>query len=423
MMTPSTIAADLASAEYFDLTAKIKEANAQIGSIRRQLRKPAFQRLLDGATGGKSTRKRLTEIARATKRRRATITSTVDDLDLLERTLAYQRRLCSDLTSAWARMPMQQRQTLRRFLHNDRRQWDRSSAKSFPNAYRHQQASVWRLDINISSGLSMRARLDQKRARDAAQREADAELERQQLAARRRDIFRRCLRMYSNGTRFAVALSETFSEIQAEASIDYGWEKVGSRYFWQCQGAHYELILADGWDEYPDWLKACDNLLTLGALRAGAFEASEAEEVYRAKWVVRRQGGVSVSEGYIVRQQQDDGSWQTAHAKTVSAGRGVLSRRRTYSPEIACGKRAKRIEAILQALHDGQHAEVLVTLADSRRAGNCASGTRQWVEDHFPDQDSATVREILMADSGNNARHVLNACVAAVLRANRGTRR
>ena len=433
-----------------ELISKINAANHQLGQIRKHLRKRAADIVMREQVAGhlaqaaaQSLRpellpyrpqcktERLTEIARSYRRKRTTIKQTVEMLDRLQRTAMHQRHLCLCLTRQWARMEPKERPATTRFLDRHARQWEmwRVLSHTWPldkirrvdqTAYRHLPCQTRHLDKSITAKRPVAERLRKRKERARFVQKTEEKRLVEQVEAQRKSLFRRCLRTYSGGEAFQVSLTSNFSKIRAAADIHYGWEKVGRERYFQCQGATYTLVLERGWDEYPEWLKTADNLLTLGALRASAFESSEDEEIYRAKWAVRRQGGVSVSDGFIVRQRQADGSWQTAHAKTIGSARGVLSRRRTYDPGVVREKRAKRIESALRELRAGQHGEVLVTLADSRRAGNCDSGTQQWVEEHFPNQDSATVRELLNADSGDNVR---NACVAAIMRSERRARR
>ena len=233
---------------------------------------------------------------------------------------------------------------------------------------------------------------------------------------------RLCLRQYTNQSEAMVTAVRTFPETTCQLHKEMDWidyKSAGRRY--GVVDAYYR-VWVHGWILLPSWLRDCDGLLTLGAIRQPEDE-QENEEVWRARWARSGAGDVVVTEGFIVKREHDGRSY-TAHAKTLNSARATITRQ---LPEWLAAqterevKRAERLERIKQRLVArlakgtlNGCGQVSVTLADSRRAGNCPDGTQAWVERHFPGRTTAPVSDVLAID--DQRERVLLACAAAIRR-------
>ena len=234
-------------------------------------------------------------------------------------------------------------------------------------------------------------------------------------------LIRSVFRGYAREESPVVAVVDTFAEADASLCREEGWIDYKDRNRYGVVSAQYTVCLMRGWWKLPNWLKDCDGLLTLAAVRLPDDEG-EGEEVYRARWAGQGRSGPSVCDGFIVRRVVD-GRAYTAHGKSLGAARSVVTRQ---LPEYLAAasererKRAERIERVKSRVRKSLEAgclngyEVEVTLSDSSRAGNCNEGTAAWVNRHFPGRRSAMVSEVLSVD--DQRERVLLACVAAVRR-------
>ncbi len=80
--------------------------------------------------------------------------------------------------------------------------------------------------------------------------------------------------------------------------------------------------------------------------------------------------------------------------------------------------RAASIRALPVAEWPTEWRKVRVTAADSRRAGNCETGTNDWAARHLDGVSSATVGQILdaLAASGDRTTLAIAACAVAIAR-------
>lgn len=167
-----------------------------------------------------------------------------------------------------------------------------------------------------------------------------------------------------------------------------------------------------------------------GLVDAGGLLTTHAEQLapdaWSASWVEQSRGfDLKVVSGVILRTE--DGSF--VHARTLPAARRVARQRAdleaTYRrlAELEAAAFARRTardraraELVAMATNEmvDRYGTVTVTLADSKRAGNCESGTRSWVERHLPGRTEATVGELLAIDPDNS--YVIRGCAAAILR-------
>lgn len=199
----------------------------------------------------------------------------------------------------------------------------------------------------------------------------------------------------------------------ASSETDMGWIRYSSRESHRGVVGH-----AVGLAVRPHWrasverrgLAVVDGLLTLCARPVQA--PARGVEAYAASWVEQSRGAsVKVTRGAIVRF-----AGQTAHGASVASAWRTLRRRVGGAPAVAALTDGERLtRAIARAL---KRADVMVTLADSHHAGNCAAGTRDWVAKWLPGRTHATVGEILavLGDEaqGDRAILALGACLYAV---------
>lgn len=190
----------------------------------------------------------------------------------------------------------------------------------------------------------------------------------------------------------------------AEGASHTAWSSNGK---WRGNNATLTASIPRTWlrDVHRPGLAVVDGMFTLAAQRLTADGADF--EAWTAVWAEQSQGfALKTIQGVIVRR---DG--QTAHAATIQAGLRLLSRRAAV---IAAEKAAKeKKEAELLAEFAGNE-DLLVTFEDSTAAGNCPSGTRDWVAKHFPGRTTATIREVMNVSDRQS--FALRACRAAVVR-------
>ncbi len=157
-----------------------------------------------------------------------------------------------------------------------------------------------------------------------------------------------------------------------------------------------------------DWLRTvnkrgmavCSGMLTLAA--------TEVEPgLFKATWVVQSTGfSVKSIDGYI-----DSFGDEWIHATTISGVKCIATRRRRS----LSGERVYlTLKERLLREGAGKWADVIVIREDSVLAGNCPSGTDNWIATHFPGRDRATVGEVLAVEGGD--RSVVAACLRAIQR-------
>lgn len=141
---------------------------------------------------------------------------------------------------------------------------------------------------------------------------------------------------------------------------------------------------------------------------------------WQASWVRQGRGFDLIAEsGFII--QAEDNTW--VHAKTEKAARQLAAKRTVpYLAKLAAknsehASRAAYLRTLSAEDIINLYPDVPVRVGDSIAAGNCASGTKNWVAIHFPGQISAPVAKVLAAGN-EQAEYVLRAVRAALLRAN-----
>jgi hypothetical protein len=175
-----------------------------------------------------------------------------------------------------------------------------------------------------------------------------------------------------------------------------------------------------------------------GLIDAGGMLTTHAEKIaddcWSASWIVQGRGfDLNTESGYIIRSVEGE----FCHGKTEKAARAVAAKRdteaRTERGQLAQqaaravaakrdtearterGRLAQQAAQAIDANADlKSHLDLIVTLADSRAAGNCESGMQSWINLHFQGRTEATIREILNADPTNH--FALRACRKAIER-------
>lgn len=231
-----------------------------------------------------------------------------------------------------------------------------------------------------------------------------------------------CLRRYARQSNTGVAMSPEFANTRATLTKSEGWINYKRHgYRMGITDVRYHVTVQRGWMTLPPWLRTCDGILTIAANRCTDQEQT-GETLYRARWVIQKAGDIAVKEGFILRSEVGDRAY-TAHGKSPGACRGVITRQ---LPEFVAAenererKRAVVIEKLKSRIQSRLEKgnlngfDVMVTLGDSTRVGNCKDGTEHWVNRHMGGRSEASVSEV-MAVADQHDRAVL-ACVAAVRR-------
>jgi len=147
------------------------------------------------------------------------------------------------------------------------------------------------------------------------------------------------------------------------------------------------------------------DLATAGAmLTLAADPLPGTDGAYNAVWVARH--GLRecrVHRGVILRRP--GGGW--IHGRDLAHCRRIARR-----SEAEAARQARAVPTAPEVLAT-QYGSVRVFRADSIRAGNCPTGTDSWVSAHMPGRRSATVAEVLAADT---SRYAIAACIRAVRR-------
>jgi len=173
----------------------------------------------------------------------------------------------------------------------------------------------------------------------------------------------------------------------AEGYTTKNWSVYGRNPKWAGRDAHIRVNVMHGWRRHVagiPGLADADGMLTTHARQV-------AENAWEASWVVQSTGvSLNVANGFIATDGED---W--AHAKTLVAARKLLKQRKV---EVKIAELAKDIAGMSKADLVAQFGAVEVTAADSRKAGNCAAGTSNFVNRYFLGRKSATVAELCASE-------------------------
>ena len=219
-----------------------------------------------------------------------------------------------------------------------------------------------------------------------------------------------CLRTYARQSSTLVFVSPEFAATTAQLAKDEGWiDYKRHGYRMGITDVRYHVTVQRGWMTLPPWLRTCDGILTIAANRCTDQEQT-GETLYRARWVIQKAGDIAVKEGFILRSEVGDRAY-TAHGKSPGACRGVITRQ---LPEFVAAenererKRAVVIEKLKSRIQSRLERgnlngfDVMVTLGDSTRVGNCKDGTEHWVNRHMGGRSEASV-PVPVAGTGTGA--------------------
>lgn len=190
---------------------------------------------------------------------------------------------------------------------------------------------------------------------------------------------------------------------------------------WTGTNSRHDLRVKSRWlsNVQRPGLAVVDGLLTLDAVPCS-------EGIWVADWAEQARGfDLRVQHGCIVR----DHTGRLRHAPSVIAAR-KLQQAPQPKAEKAPGKPrqtlADRAAKLQVRLGDDlaawtPYADVVVTAADSHKAGNCESGTRDWAYRWLDGATYTTVGAVLVAieDSRDRTDLALAACAYAIVRAGR----
>jgi hypothetical protein len=144
-----------------------------------------------------------------------------------------------------------------------------------------------------------------------------------------------------------------------------------------------------------------------------------------ALWLVSARGyDRTVHEGFLASH---DGHFFHAATKAEAVA-GAQKKARIEATKTAKKNAPKKTEAELvqaRCLRLRRHHEVMVTVADSAAAGNCATGTTDWAAKNADGKTSARIVDVLMAAlaSGDRVGMAIAACEAAAVKIIRESRR
>ncbi len=165
----------------------------------------------------------------------------------------------------------------------------------------------------------------------------------------------------------------------ASGTTEADWTKyrANKKYGYPEKVSLHTLTVAAEWLTIPDSARVVDSLLTLAASPASPASpaARPGEECLAATWVEQSRGTSLATASGVLYRRGDGGAW--THATTLTGARAAYARE------------ARRVERRATADLDA----VMVTVADSEHAGNCAAGTRDWIARHSAGRTRATARE------------------------------
>lgn len=132
------------------------------------------------------------------------------------------------------------------------------------------------------------------------------------------------------------------------------------------------------------------------------------ENVWKAVWLKQERGfKITSQSGFICY----DNRVGYAHGSTIKGAKATIEKR------VNAKKIEKTLELIKQRLENWQidgFKDLEIDFKDSIAAGNCETGTKNWIEKHFPGRQKGTIKEVLAVQ--DQRRQVLAACLHAIHR-------
>lgn len=217
-------------------------------------------------------------------------------------------------------------------------------------------------------------------------------------AKKYQEIYRRATSSWAGGgTYIAVKIGDPF----AIAETERVWSSNGK---WSGNDLNVRINISKS---FATDVLAHEGLLTAGGMLTTHAQKIE-ENLWQATWIVQSRGmSIKLENGYI--KKLADNSF--IHADSIKK-LSIVAKKREKSIE-----ESKKSGALKQLSSDEimrKFGEVVVTMRDSKKAGNCDSGTQNFAERFFPGRDKATVKEILCAQAIND--YMIAACRVAIVR-------
>ena len=214
--------------------------------------------------------------------------------------------------------------------------------------------------------------------------------------------FRKCGASMYVSVSDRVEIIFTDGAVTASGKSTKTWSQNGK---WSGNDSSRTYAIHENWKNivYDNGLSSLDGMLTLEAVPTDAPSGFEA---WTASWARQSRGfGLDVERGVIVRRRVDG---EIAHAVDTATGIRLLKRRAIVEREA--------FTLVPLAGWSEEDLAVTIRLVDSVRAGNCATGSKDWVAKNMPGRVVATVREVLTAAivSGDRVEAVNRACRMAV---------
>ena len=204
--------------------------------------------------------------------------------------------------------------------------------------------------------------------------------------------YRRCRGSWAGGNHAVRISAAHYGHAFGVTAITYREDSVNRK--WSGLSSSHKLVVSRDWLRTVErtGLATVGGLLTLSASRIKG-RAPRGAKLYAATWVVQSRGtAIETTRGTILTTA--DGAIHLALAPTdaqIARAISTLHDRATTHERAATAALVGYTEAQL---------DIVITLADSAAAGNCATGTASWVATHLPGRTSATVREVLQAAAG-----------------------
>jgi len=167
--------------------------------------------------------------------------------------------------------------------------------------------------------------------------------------------------------------------------------------------AKINVTVMHGWRRQ---IASVEGLATAGGMLTTHARNIETN-VWEATWITQGRGvDLNINTGYIAT---DGNEW--THAETADAAKKLLVRRQRAAQRAAAAK-SLQFNSVSQLIE--RYGSLLVTVSDSNKAGNCETGTKNFIERFFPGRNSATVAEVL----GVNVQQTfaIKACLVAIAR-------
>ena len=184
-----------------------------------------------------------------------------------------------------------------------------------------------------------------------------------------------------------------------KTKISTQWSKNGK---WRANSSDFEIAISPNWKKevLEKGIACIDGLMTTHAKETG-------KGIFEASWIEQGRGfELRVMNGFICKIGNE-----FYHGKSIEDCTKIAKKRNTQNFLIETETKLKNLNtAELIFLH----GNTIAYKSDSKRAGNCESGTNSWIEKNLPGREKATVKEILTLDPNN--RLVLAAARVAILR-------